>query len=78
MDLSVLISLLLKLSLLLIFVEFGSDNIIIVGLPEFIGGFRSQNFLIGHNFLVVKFQVLVGHDVVVFEVLVHVWWEFHL
>lgn len=58
-DLGLLFALLLERRLLLVLVELGGHNVVVVRLPELLGGLGSQNFLVGHHFLVVKLQVLV-------------------
>ena len=78
MDLSIVISLLLEFLLFLVFIELSTNDIIIMSFPVSVRGLRPQDLLIGDHFLVVKLQVVVRNDVVIFEVLVHIWWEFHL
>ena len=78
MDLSIVISLLLEFLLFLVFIELSTNDIIIMRFPVSVRGLRPQDFFIGDHFLVVKLQVVVRNDVIVLEVLVHIWWEFHL
>ena len=57
---------------------FDIDDIELMGLPESLGCFSSQNLLVGHHFRIVVLQILVRNDVVILEILVHIRVDFHL
>merc|ERR1711957_517001 len=77
MDFGFFISILGKFGFLIIFIKLSIDNIEFMSFPESLSSLSSQNRFICRHFLIMMLKVFVRHDIVVFEILVHIWIHFH-
>mmetsp|Transcript_35585 Transcript_35585/g.54400 ORF Transcript_35585/g.54400 Transcript_35585/m.54400 type:complete len:249 (-) Transcript_35585:8-754(-) len=68
----------LKGSLLVVVVVLAVDDVELMSLPVLLSGLSSEDLFVGDHLLVMVLQVLVGHNIVVLEVLVHILLDFFL